>query len=104
MSYRESCPYCGKMIEINHDDGYGMSEIDIHNQQCDFCEKYFTYTTSITINHYLRRAECLNDGNHIYEPTKTYPIEATMMRCVSCGRERPLTEAEKLRLNITTVN
>ena len=39
------CPYCGHEQEVNHDDGYGYKEDELHEQQCCECGKYFVFTT-----------------------------------------------------------
>lgn len=82
------CPYCGAELEINHDDGYGYSESDIHQQQCGKCERYFTYTTSISFYYSVEKADCLNDGEHVYKKTCTYPPEFAKLRCIICGEEK----------------
>lgn len=86
----EECPYCGSDVEINHDDGYGYDEDQIHNQGCRACGKTFVYTTSIDVSHELSQADCLNGGEHMWEKTKTYPPEFARMRCTVCGEEKPL--------------
>lgn len=88
------CPYCGKEQEINHDDGYGYEEDRIHQQQCDDCDKYFTYTTSISYHYDPSKADCLNDSEHTFKSTHTYPKEYTRMECTQCGETRRPTEQE----------
>ncbi|MCP4493150.1 MAG: hypothetical protein GY820_38500 [Gammaproteobacteria bacterium] len=41
------CPYCGKEQEINHDDGYGYDDGKTFEQQCDACNEYFDFETTI---------------------------------------------------------
>ena len=89
-----NCPYCGSAEEINHDDGYGYEEDRLHQQQCGSCEKYFTFTTSISYHYEAYKADCLNDGEHQFKPTTTYPIECTRMQCVLCNEERKPTDEE----------
>ena len=91
MSKDTECPYCGADVEINHDDGYGYSEDDLHQQECGECGKTFAYTTMICFYYRARKADCLNDGEHQYEKTKTYPPEFARLRCKDCGHEKPLT-------------
>ena len=91
MSKDTECPYCGADVEINHDDGYGYSEDDLHNQECGECGKAFTYTTAIHFSYRTSKADCLNGGEHQYEKTKTWPPEFARMRCTECGEEKPLT-------------
>jgi len=80
------CPYCGKGIEIDHDDGQGYAEDKVHQQQCSECDKYFTFTTSISYNYDVEKAPCLNDGEHNWTP-----IISTLKgreRCSYCDEER----------------
>lgn len=60
----EKCPYCEKENKINHDDGYGYEEDVVHQQQCGHCDKYFTYTTSISYYYDVSKADCLNGSEH----------------------------------------
>lgn len=84
------CPYCREYVEINHDDGYGYNEDDLHQQECVSCEKTFTYTTTIHFSYSTNKADCLNYGEHQYEKTKTFPTRYARMRCTACGDEKPL--------------
>lgn len=88
------CPYCGAENEICHDDGQGYDEGVINDQECHVCGKNFVFTTSVVCYYDARRADCLNDGEHKYTPTHTYPREFSQMECRSCGCTRPCTEAE----------
>lgn len=90
MSVDTECPYCGEDVEINHDDGYGYEEDGLHQQECSECEKTFVYTVAISFDHDASRADCLNDGEHQYERTVTYPPWMARMRCKDCGDEQPL--------------
>jgi len=85
-----NCPYCNAEIEICHDDGFGYDEGILHEYECNACDNYFVFTTDIIIKHYAKKADCLNDGNHIYEETKTYPKRYSKLRCKTCGDEKPL--------------
>jgi len=84
MTNDAQCPYCNTWQEINHDDGYGLSE-DVHHQQCVECDKYFIYTTCISMSYDTDKADCLNDGKHQFEKTITYPPEYARMQCTVCG-------------------
>lgn len=89
-----NCPYCEAEQEINHDDGYGYEEDQIHEQQCVACEKYFTYCTYISFSYDVAKADCLNGSPHKYKATNTYPIEYTKMECEMCGCKRECTDEE----------
>jgi endogenous inhibitor of DNA gyrase (YacG/DUF329 family) len=91
-----NCPYCGKEIDINHDDGYGYQENIIYQEWCSSCQKYFGYTTTVTFSYDVHKAECMNDGNHEWQMTDTTPQYFTVMECPNCGIERPLTEEERI--------
>jgi len=86
------CPYCEKDIPVNHDDGYGYEEDELHEQECPNCEKRFVYYTSISFYYSASKADCLNDGEHDYQKTHTYPPEFAVMRCTLCGDEKPLQQ------------
>ncbi|SEN68042.1 hypothetical protein [Nitrosomonas marina] len=88
------CPYCGESQEINHDDGYGYEEDKLHRQGCGSCGKEFVFTTSIHFYYATHVADCLNGSEHKYEPTNTYPVEYTKMKCRDCGEIRNPTEVE----------
>lgn len=93
-----NCPYCNAEQEINHDDGYGYEESVTHQQECDNCDKTFTFTTSISYYYEAQKADCLNGSEHIYKPTITFPREFTKMCCIMCDDERKPTEEEWLEL------
>lgn len=92
------CPYCGEEQEINHDDGYGYEQGELHNQECGDCGKSFAFETCISIDHVAFQADCLNDGNHVFKPTKTFPKECSRMRCETCGEIRKCTEEEMAQI------
>jgi hypothetical protein len=96
------CPYCGKEQNIDHDDGFGYKEDVLHQMECKYCEKQFVFTTSILFHYYPEKADCLNDGNHNYQLTHTFPKEFSKMRCSMCDDERELTDEEMLKYNIGT--
>lgn len=84
------CPYCNAPQEVNHDDGQGYAEDKIHEQQCDSCDKIFTFTTSIQYYYETNKAACL----HQWESTFTHPVRHTKMECKNCGGQRSPTEYE----------
>lgn len=94
MSDDVKCPYCEKLQEINHDDGYGYEEDELHQQECSDCDKSFTYTTGIIYIYKAFKADCLNGAEHEYKQTCTFPVECTRMRCQNCAEERQPTEDE----------
>jgi hypothetical protein len=90
-----NCPYCAANLEICHDDGFGFEEDVAHQMECYECEKYFVFYTSIMYCYHAEPAECLNDGNHVWAPTNTYPRKHTRMYCTLCDEYRPCTDEEK---------
>ena len=94
------CPYCEEWQEINHDDGQGYEESVTYQQECNNCGKTFAYTTSISFYYEARKADCLNDGNHDWQPTTTFPKYFTQMRCMNCDEARDLTEQERIQYDI----
>lgn len=93
MANDVECPFCGADQEIIHDDGYGYSEDDMHQQQCSACRKTFGYRTSISFYYEAHVLPCLNGAPHNFSPTFTVPIEHTKMEC-ECGERRRPTPAE----------
>lgn len=89
------CPYCGKGIDICHDDGFGYQEDVSHEMECEHCGKSFVFNTSISYHYHPYKADCLNDGKHDFQLTTTYPREWTQMECSMCGERRELTDEEK---------
>ncbi len=81
------CPYCGEGNDINHDDGYGYEENEIHEQECGNCENIFIFTTSICFYYDVQKAACKNGGEHDYQKTHTFPPEAARMQCTVCQEE-----------------
>ncbi len=96
MSKDIECPYCGEDQEINHDDGYGYDEGVLHNQQCGNCDKYFVFKTSISYYYEASKADCLNDSEHKFEPTSTYPKCCTRLECVDCGEIESLPKDHEI--------
>lgn len=90
--YDVDCPYCDKKIEINHDDGYGYEEGEIHEQECKFCNKIFIYTTAISFYHDAKKAPCKNDGKHKWIDITGYPEEyfKGKQRCSVCDERRTI--------------
>lgn len=100
---KPNCPYCNAEIEINHDDGYGHSEDELHSQECGSCGKTFTYTTAIIFHYHTYEAPCLNGQPHDFKPNTTYPKAYTKMECGSCGESRYPTLEERLKFDIPAV-
>jgi hypothetical protein len=86
------CPYCGAGLEINHDDGRGYDESVLHQQECSECDRVFVFTASISYSYDAQKADCLNDGEHEYELTRTYPRRYAKLRCKHCDDEQQLPE------------
>jgi hypothetical protein len=96
------CPYCEKGLEICHDDGFGYQEGVKHQMECSHCQKSFVFETEIIFYYEAQKADCLNDGNHDYQLTYTFPKEFSKMECSMCGDKREMTENERLKFNIGT--
>ena len=83
------CPYCEKEIEICHDDGHGLDESTVWEDRCPHCDKAFVFTTMFSVDHFARKADCLNgDAPHDWKPSMTFPRRYTRMRCSVCDADR----------------
>ena len=59
------CPYCEAENTVNHDDGAGYAEDEMHEMECVACDKLFTFQTVMSFDYYPSKADCLNGGEHI---------------------------------------
>jgi hypothetical protein len=100
MEENVECPYCGKSVDICHDDGFGYEECVYHQMQCCYCHKNFVFTTTISFDYWPKKADCLNGFDHNYEITHTCPREYSRMRCTMCDDTRELTEEERILYKI----
>ena len=83
------CPYCQHEQEVNHDDGFGYEENELHEVQCHECNKYFVFTTYISYSYTSYKADCLNGANHnLYKVTHYPPIWPDWVRCKDCEYEK----------------
>lgn len=98
------CPYCNTEIDIDHSDGHGISEGELHEQQCDACEAYFVFQTTISFSYKTKRADCLNGAKHPMKFTNTFPRKMTEMECVACGFRRPMTQHERAELELASTS
>ena len=89
------CPYCDEEVTINHDDGCGYEENEIHEQRCIHCNKTFAFTTQISYVYEAYEAPCLNGEPHEYEETKTYPRCFRHLKCKYCGDRKKYEGEEK---------
>lgn len=89
-----NCPYCGVELDINHDDGHGYAEDELHQQDCDSCGKTFVFTTYVMYHYTPQKADCLNGFAHDFKSTHTFPREFTRMECTMCGERRDPTAEE----------
>lgn len=96
------CPYCEKELEINHDDGFGYGEGVKHQMECSHCQKSFIFETSISFYYEAKKADCLNDNEHHYEITSSFPKEFSQMECTMCDDKRDLIDEERKKFNIGT--
>lgn len=86
-----NCPYCNAECDVCHDDGAGYAEDERHEHECHECGKMFVFETIISFDYRPIPAPCLNDGDHEWEPSFTFPIEYTKGVCKHCHKERRAT-------------
>jgi len=88
------CPYCGKYNEVCNDDGHGIAEDTLYQDECIHCEKSYVFTSRISMEYYPKTANCLNGSEHEYKETNSYPKYITRMECITCEEIRSPTEKE----------
>jgi hypothetical protein len=91
MSDDLECPYCGESNEVCHDDGFGYSEDEAHEMECESCGKNFVFYTSISFSYSPQKADCLNGAAHRFSEWRklwgTADGNALWRRvCPDCGR------------------
>ncbi len=96
------CPYCNHPQDIDHADGYGYEEDEKHTQECPGCERTFVFETSVSYYYETSQADCLNEADHNYKLSHTFPLCMSSMICALCGKERELTEDERISNDIET--
>lgn len=92
------CPYCDNESYIDSEDF--TNEDEFAETQCNECEKYFTYTTHISISHEGFKTPCLNGEPHNYVPLKTFPAYFTKMSCEMCADRRDPTDEERTKYKL----
>lgn len=88
------CPYCGHSQEVCHDDGFGYKEGINHEMECYECEKNFVFQTCISFDYYPEKADCLNDGEHNFKPTVTFPVSIQKWH-VPCAMRKEIAQPMK---------
>lgn len=81
------CPYCGDMMEWCGDP---IGEDETVEHECENCEKKFIFTVSYSVDYWPEKADCLNDGEHDWEPIVGVPKEyyKGRFRCKTCHHEK----------------
>lgn len=51
------CPYCREYQEINHDDGHGLCEDQVYEQDCVVCDRTFLFDVTTTLSYEVKRRE-----------------------------------------------
>ena len=96
MEEQLECPYCGAEKYVDYGDGHGCSDGEVYEDECNECGKAFLFTTSISRHHFSEKADCLNDGEHVFEALFLFPTKCSKMRCKTCGEKREPTTQEWL--------
>lgn len=86
MSYLE-CPYCEHDCGDYFDDCH-ESNVE-YEHECEECGKNFIFTIEYDPTFSGFKADCLNGGEHEYEPICGVPKEAfeNRYRCKNCSKE-----------------
>jgi hypothetical protein len=89
-----TCPYCGK--ETDPDDDQHEPDVTIE-ATCRKCGKTFVYTIEYYPTYTEYQADCLNGGEHDYQPVSEWPedLQWVRMRCTMCDDEKRILKLEK---------
>lgn len=89
MNTEIECPYCYHDFDLNHDDGAYYDQGRREEAECPECEKVFMVSSSMHWSYEGEKADCLNDGEHEWEPVKGSPREYfhETYRCNGCDEE-----------------
>ena len=71
--YDIECPYCNHEFKVDSEGWNEHMEEDSIEDECPKCEKRFSYSRSVTIHLESRKADCLNDGKHVFEQIVGHP-------------------------------
>lgn len=88
------CPYCGHEQDIDHDDGQGYAESELHEQECEKCEKSFGFYTTISFSYDPVKVPCFNDSDCEWVENRTHKWvtdekHTTIFYCCAhCGKEK----------------
>lgn len=82
------CPYCGHEQNIDHGDGYGYEEDEIHDQECSECEKSFGFYTHISFSYDPIKVPCFNGADHGWVAKQSHDwgdgTTSVFYRCEHC--------------------
>lgn len=83
------CPYCEHGFDLNHDDGKYYDESNWRECECPKCEKNFMVSSSLSWDFEGHQADCLNGGEHEWQPQSGFPRELFHGRftCKNCNEE-----------------
>jgi len=91
-----ACPYCGAKHEY---DGDPMGQDKTTEYQCSECDKLFLITCSYSVDYAANKADCLNNGNHVWKDAIRTPYiinRKIKQRCQGgCNREQNRTATEE---------
>ena len=96
------CPYCHKNFSDDFMDFNLLSE-ETFQTECPHCGKVLNVTPVVTIDVYSAPCHCQLE-NHEFVLSDTHPTAFSHMVCKHCGTERPLTNEERIKYHIPTVD
>ena len=97
------CPYCEAEQEACQDDIDLTDDSERHAHECTECGKNFVFRVYVAISYEPAKADCLNDGNHKWFPSNTWPQCHTRMLCRTCDASRKPTDEEKITHGIPPI-
>lgn len=99
MNNNVKCPYCGYEFDVLD---FEIEGEETFQSECPQCNKVMNVTVSIHVSLDVSVCPCQLE-NHKYRLQRVYPRCFAKWECESCGATKELTDAQRNRLGIETV-
>ena len=103
MNRKAECPYCHSKNEVDFETYWDkIANDEAFVMECYNCEKLFVVEPYTSVTFHTEECKC-QGVDHEYEFSEAYPRCFSKMMCKHCGEERQLTEEERLKYGVGTI-